>query len=311
MRLARGFSLLFSTTLVSVTAMTWASAAAAQQEQPLPPLPSQAPQYAPPQPQPYYQQQPAPYYQQQPGYGQPQYAPPPPPPYYGAPPPPTAYAEPPEPPTHAPKFSLWTGVRFGYLGFGGGFYGVVDHDNPLGDTHTETAGNLVSPGATMQLDVGARLGRRYVLFGFYEHSFLHPGHRFEGNPNASAYTELYGGGFRYTAGDVDTAGFLTELSIGERTVAVSDGSSTYKLQALEFFKLGLGAEIRLSTLFVLSPLASISTGAMTDTSGNVGFSNAVDKNTTPRYHDGASIDDQRGYVMVSLTIGGHFDVFGK
>jgi hypothetical protein len=291
--------------------MTWAGSAAAQQDQPLPPLPSQAPQYAPPQPQPYYQQQqPAPYYQQ-PGYGQPQYyPPPPPPPYYGAPPPPTAYAEPPEAPTHAPKFSLWTGLRFGYLGFGGGFYGV-DVGDPSGQSHTETTGNLVSPGATMQLDVGVRLGKRYVLFGFYEHSFLHPGHRFEGNQNASAYAELYGGGFRYTGGDVDSVGFLTELSIGERTVAVSDGSSTYKLQALEFFKLGLGAEIRLSTLFVLSPLASISTGAMTDTSGSVGFSNTLNGSNAPRYQNGASIDDQRGYVMVSLTLGGHFDVFGK
>jgi hypothetical protein len=290
-----------------------ARASAQEAQQPLPPLPSQQPQYAPPPQQPYYQQQPQ-YYQSPPppppGYGQqPYYQPQP----YYAPPPPRMYYEPPpppEPPTHAPKFSLWTGVRLGYLGFGGGFYGVtVPTDNV--NTHTETTGSLVTNGPTFQADVGVRLAKRYVPFVFWEHSFLRPGHRFEGNPNASAYSELYGIGFRYTAGDVDSAGFLTEISIGERTVAVSDGSSTYKMQALEFFKLGLGAEIRLSTLFVLSPLASISTGSMTDTQGDVTYSNAGDGNKHPPFVNGNTIDDSRGYVMVSITCGAHFDVFGK
>jgi hypothetical protein len=288
---------------VSLACLTGARSASAQQG-PLPPLPSQEPQYAPAQPAPYPQQQ-QPYYAPPPpppGYGQPQYAPQPyyaPPPYYGQPqyaPPP-----PPEPPTHAPKFSLWTGARLGYLGFGGSFYGFQGA--------SETTGNLVKNGPTVELDVGARLGRRYVPFVFYEHAFLPAGHRFEGNSSASAYSELYGIGFRYTGGDVDSAGFLTEISIGQRTVAVSDGTNTYKLSALEFFKLGLGAEIRVSTLIALSPLISISTGAMTDASGVANYTNTGDGvKHTP---GGSTVDDQRAYVMLSLTFGVHFDVFGK
>ncbi len=324
--------------VVSAPSVAWAQDA---QGQPLPPLPSQAPQYAPPpqqypQQQPYpQQQQPQPYYApppqqypQQPQYGQQPYGqqpygqqpygqPPPPPqqpyysPYYAPAPPPVAYVErPSEPETHAPKFSLWTGARLGYMGFGGGFYGGY---TAAGNEYTETTGNLVTPGPSLQFDVGIRLGRRYIPFVFYERDFLRPGRRFDGG-DASAYSEFYGIGFRYTAGDPNTVGFLSDLSIGYRTVAVTNGGQTFKMQAFELFRLGLGAEIRLSTLFVLSPLISISTGYMTDTSGNTSFSTqgaAMDGVKGPMFNGGAQIDDQRGYVTLSLTCGAHFDLLGK
>jgi hypothetical protein len=259
---------------------------------PLPPLPSQSPP--------------------------PAYAPPPaeyaPPPAYGAPP--RVYAMPPRPPdyepespTHAPKFSLWVGGRVGFTGYGGAFY-----TNEQGES--ETTGNFVRTGPEVQIDVGARLGKRYVPFFFYERALVGVGHRFEGD-DASAYSELKGFGFRHTGGDVDSAGFLSELSVGQRTVAVSNAGSTYKMSTFEFFKLGLGAEIRVSTLFVLSPLASIATGVMSDAEGTVPFSRAGsgDGLTRPRFAKangaGTTIDDQRTYLVLSIGIGGHFDVFGK
>jgi hypothetical protein len=312
------------------------------QPQPLPPLPSQSPQYQPPpQPQPQQQQPQYQYPQQQPG--QPYYQPPPsgyapaqsyPPqnygpqpyaqpqpygqgqpyyqqPYYAPAPPPVMYIErPAEPAVHAPRYSLWVGGRLGYMGFGGGFYGAYDAS---GNEYTETTGNLVTPGPSIQLDVGVRLGRRYVPFVFYERDFLRPGRRFDGD-SATAYSEFYGIGFRYTAGDVNTAGFLSELSIGYRNVAITDNSQTYTMTAFELFRLGLGAEIRLSTLFVLSPLISISTGYMSDTQGSVHFSGkgaAMDGVTGPAFVNGASITDQRGYVTLGIGCGAHFDVFGK
>jgi hypothetical protein len=238
-------------------------------------------------------------------------APPPPyysPPYYAPPPPVGYYERSAEPYTHAPRFSLWTGARLGYMGFGGGFYGGT---NNAGE-YTETTGNLVSPGPSLQLDVGVRLGRRYVPFVFYEHDFLRAGRRFAGD-DATAYSDFYGLGFRYTAGDVNSAGFLTELSIGYRNVSITDNGQTYTMTAFELFRLGLGAEIRLSTLVVLSPMISISTGSMTDTSGSVTFSKAGqgDGATAPAFVNGAEITDQRGYVTVSVACGAHFDVFGK
>jgi hypothetical protein len=196
------------------------------------------------------------------------------------------------------------------MGFGGAFYGGFN--SITGNEYTQTTGNLVTPGPSLQFDVGIRLGRRYVPFVFYEHDFLRPGRLFNGD-SASASSQFYGIGFRYTAGDPNTAGFLSELSIGYRSVSVSSGGMTYTMQAFELFRLGLGAEIRISTLFVLSPLISISTGTMTDTSGNTTFNAASASNGVPGpyYPSGAEIDDQRGYVTISATCGAHFDLLGK
>ena len=162
----------------------------------------------------------------------------------------------------------------------------------------------VTPGPTLQADVGVRLGYRFVPFVFYERAILGVGSRFAGERGTSAYSELYGLGLRFVAGDVNTAAFLTEISVGERTVGVSANGQTFKMSGFEYFKLGLGAEIRLSTHLVLSPLASLSTGSMTSTSGSVTFSTAgsADGNTHPPFENGASITDQRGYVMLSLTL---------
>jgi hypothetical protein len=218
-------------------------------------------------------------------------------------PPPVIYTEAPAE-THAPKFSLWTGARLGVLGFGNSFF-----DNENGQP--ETSGNFLGNGLAAEIDVGARLGKRYTPYVFFEHGFVGKGHRFTGT-GATASSDLYGVGFRYTAGDVDSAGFLSELSVGVRTVTVSNGSETYKMSALEIFRLGLGAEIRISTLFVISPMAQLSGGTMTDTSGSVTYApNQGDGLTHPTYQNGQVINAQRGYLILGLGCGAHFDFFGK
>ena len=282
-----------------------------QQQPPPQGYPQQQPQGYPPQQGGYPPQQPPPGYAQ-PQYPPPQYGPTPqyqqPPPYYQQqqpvppPPPPVEYTEPPEP-VHAPKFALWTGARLGYLGFGGNFY-----TNEVGNG--ETTGNFAKNGLSVGLDVGARLGKRYLPYVFLEHGFMGQGHRFEGS-DATASTNLMGVGFRYTAGDVDSAGFLTDLSIGVRTLTVKSGSQTYTMSAIEIFRLGLGAEIRISTLFVISPMATLSGGAMTDTEGNTTFTAGDPTIRSPVYHDGQQIGNQRGYIVVGLHCGAHFDIFGK
>ncbi len=229
--------------------------------------------------------------------------------------PPVAYAQPapaepsevpaPVDPTHAPKFSLWAGGSLGALGYGGYFY-----DNEQGKK--ESTGNFIGNGLAVELDVGVRLGKRYVPYVFIEHGFVAQGHRFAGSDATSA-SDMYGLGFRYTAGDVDSAGFLTELSVGIRTVSVSNAGQTYKMSAFEYFRLGLGAEIRISTLFVISPMAHLSGGAMDNTSGTVGFSadGSKDGIKEPTYRNNDNILTQRGYLIVGIGCGAHFDVFGK
>lgn len=329
---------------VSATALTFASAAAAQYQPPPPGYGQQPPpgygqqpppgQYQPPPPG--YGQQPPPGYYPPPqgqypppGYGQqPQYYPPPQqypqqPQYYPQqPPPPQQHVpEEPEAPTHAPKFSLWTGLRLGYMGFGFNFF-----ENTTGDG--ETTGNLVGNGVPLQLDVGARISHRYILFLFFEHGFMSRGHRFEGESGASASTDYYGLGFRHLGGDVDSVAFATEISIGFRSLYLYNTPKTlgtedpgrYKMTGIEFFRLGLGAEFRAMTLFTIEPMLAVSTGRLTDYSGTVAYAkNQGDGAKAPPFSEdpnsagaaNGTVKTSLPYVMLSLTVGVHFDVFGK
>lgn len=257
--------------------------------------PPQQPYYPPPQQQqPYYPPPQQPYY-----YPPPQQQPPP-----REAPPPVQYVEP-ETPTHAPKFSLWVGPRLSYMGFGFSWYRYAEGNS-------ETTGNLVGNGVAPELDIGARISHRYIPYLFIEHGFLATGHRFEGLSDTSASTDFYGIGFRFLSGDADSVSFCSDISIGKRVVTVRNGNETYSMSGLEIFRLGLGAEIRLATLFTIEPMLGISGGSMNDSSGSVTFApNQGDSVTHPRYQNGQTIDDSRPYVMLSLGMGIHFDVFGK
>jgi hypothetical protein len=313
---------------LALAVLTLAPAALAQQPPPLPP-PQQPPPpgYQPPppgyqqpppgyqQPPPGYQQQPPPGYQQPPpGYQQqppPGYYPPPQQPQYypqqpaqRQPPPPVEYV-PPDPPTHAPKFSLWLGTRVSYMGFGFAFFDQKGNGNA-----PETTGNFVGNGVAPQFDLGARLAHKYVPYVFWEHGFMGQGHRFSGT-DATSSTDFYGLGFRF--GGADDVGFISDLSVGKRIVRVSRGSDTYEMSGLEIFKLGLGAEFRLQTLFTIEVMGTVSGGSMTDTSGTVqyGTEGAKDGVTQPDFRNGDLIANARTYVNLTLGVGIHFDVFGK
>ncbi len=283
---------------------------ASAQQQPPPPAPAPPPAH--------YQPPPGQYQPPPPGYAPPrdresgyyygQGYPPPQQPYYypQQPPPPVAQAVPPEPETHAPKYSLWTGARLSYMGFGFSFY-----DNEQGQA--ETTGNFIGNGVAPQVDLGARISYRYIPYLFWEHGFMGQGHRFDGS-QARSSTDFYGIGFRYLSGDVDSVAFLTDLAIGKRVVSVTNGNQSYSMSGLEFFRLGLGAEIRVATLFALTPIASISSGALNDSEGDIAFAcapNCVDGVQGPTYKNGQVIQNARAYVVLSLGLGIHFDVFGK
>ncbi len=267
--------------------------------QPPPPLPPPTP--PPPGSEPAPPQEPPPpptYYQQQP--------PPPAPRVRHRPPPPPAYEYvETEPPTHAPRVSLWTGARAGLLSFSNAFY-------TNGAGNAESTGNFARAGMSLEADVGARLAKRFVPYILFEHGFMGQGRRFEGS-DATSQSNLYGIGFRYTAFGVDSVGFLADLSFGLRSITVSNGSESYTMRSLEIFRFGLGAEIRLTTLFVISPLLSLSAGNMNDTDGSIHFSakGSQDGITTPRYQNGQNISNQQSYLMVNLGVGGHFDLLGK
>jgi hypothetical protein len=285
---------------VSLSVSLITRGALAQLPPPLPPPPAPSPGDQPEQPPQPQQPQPRPMPPPQP------YQPPP-PVMYAPPPPPVLYQEP-ERTAHAPKFSLWTGARLGLIGYGGNFY---DNNAPP-NGHPETTGNFVGNGLALEIDVGVRLGKRYIPFLALELAGMPAGHRFEGS-DAKASTSFLGIGFRYLGGDVDSVAFASELSFGVRTVQVTNGGDTYQMKSIEILRLGLGAEFRISTLFTLSPMFTLSGGTMTDTSGSVKYSAAGsgDGLGSPTYVNGAPIASQRGYTVVSLGCGAHFDFFGK
>jgi hypothetical protein len=207
--------------------------------------------------------------------------------------------------THAPRFSMWTGARLGGLAYMGGLYVINSYS-------VESVGNFVTPGAALELDVGARLARRYVLYVPFELGLVGAGHRFEGT-STGASTTFVGLGLRLLSGDVDSASFASDVSLGFRTFQVSNPSGTWSATGFEFLRLGLGAEIRLSTLLTLSPMITISGGSVSDTSGNITFGqNQGDSLTGPLFHDSASIaGSQATYYSFVIGCGVHLDLFGR
>jgi hypothetical protein len=205
------------------------------------------------------------------------------------------------------KLAVWLGGRAGVLAFGNAFY---TNQHGL----DETTGNFVKTGLGLEVDAGVRLFKRFTPYVFWEHGIHGVGRRFEGGPG-HAWSNFFGAGFRYLAGNIDELGFgfLTDVSIGMRTLGVSDGTSDFSMRALEIFRLGLGAEIRLSPLLSLTPLATISGGVMRSTDGNVRFSPAgsADGIVEPTFHDGKNIDAETTYLVLGLGLGAHFDLFAR
>jgi len=235
----------------------------------------------------------------------------PPPTVVAVAPPPTVIAQSDEPtgkpydePKHAPKFSLYAGVNIGVIGYGGSFF-QNNLNNP------ETTGNIVGNGLSFELDAGARLGYRYIPYVMWEHAFLATGARLDGT-SAHASSDFIGLGFRLLSFDVDNVAFLSDIAIGFRSVTVANDTGSFKMSALEIGRLGLGAEIRLSTLVTISPIARVSIGQMSDSSGSITYG--------PNQGDGQKqvsfIGDQinsapLNYFVFGLGCGGQFDFFGK
>lgn len=266
--------------------------------------PQYPPQQYPPQQYPPQQYPPQGYPQQYP----PQQYPPQQPPQQA--PQPQAAPEP-DVPTHAPKFALYVGGRINYMGFGNAFYQDLDTGN------AETTGRLVGNGPTFQIDIGARLAKAWIPYFFAEYGLLSKGGYFEGT-DASARTTFVGGGLRHLSGDPDSVTFIQDLSVGLRAVSVARGEERFTMSTFEWVRLGLGAEIRLHTRFTLSPLASISAGAMNDAKGTVGFNFTrpdafgIESGARPKYSNSGreTVEESRPYIALMIGCGFHFDLLG-
>jgi hypothetical protein len=243
-------------------------------------------------------------------------APPPAPGVYEPPPPGYGYGpegvyEPPPPPKPrhvAPKYSFWLGPRVGwFVPFGSVFYRCAP--NSFGECNYNAVdwNDYASSGPMFEIDAGARLGRNYTLFLLWEHAALGAGddesyEKAQGGLD-SASTDYFGLGLRVSS-DPNKIGFLTEINLGARRFRAKYANGT-ELQFTQDvpleLRLGLGADIRLSRLFSLSPLITLGIGRF-DTIEIVQDGDTQDLM--------AGDDELASHGWLTFQIGGHFDVAG-
>jgi hypothetical protein len=213
---------------------------------------------------------------------------------------------PPAPPMHrSPYASLFVGARAGALfPFGHAYATGRDYYSEYGE---DWAG-LATGGPLLELDVGVRFARHFTLYGFWEHAWMGkgsdpswrapaPGSNF-GNQQ-SATTDYPGLGFRWSSRP-SSVGFLIDLGLGYRWFHES-WSSGAKMDFEGFgeFRLGLGADIRVTRLFSLTPLMSVSTGSFSDRQVTIPGEGKRDiANTFSGSHG-----------TLTLSVGGNFDLF--
>jgi hypothetical protein len=207
----------------------------------------------------------------------------------------------------APWNSLWVGARVGALfPFGNAYATGRDSYYEYG----EQWDGMASSGPLVEGDVGARFGRNFILYGFWEHAWMgkgsdsvwrvpDPGYGY-GDQN-SATTDYPGLGFRWSSRP-NTVGVVIDVGLGYRWFRERWSSGTkIDLQGFGEFRLGLGADVRLTRIVSLTPLLTISSGSFSDR-----------QLTIPGQGKGDIAGSSSGsHGTLTLSIGGNFDVIGS
>jgi len=215
-------------------------------------------------------------------------------------------AEPPPPPEPhhlAPRTALVVGVRGGwFLPFGN----VWARRTAVGVTGVPWTDYSTS-GPMLELNAGVRLSRYYTLFALWERAWLRGG---KGDSQSAALlgksedgdTDFWGLGIR-TSTDPDHLGLVTELAIGYRRARAKfeNGDEIQFTNSPFETRLGLGAELRLSREFSISPMATIGFGQF-------GTVETVSQGEIRDLTHNAQAD---AHAWATFTIGGHFDLFGS
>ena len=228
---------------------------------------------------------------------------------YEPPPPGTPLYEPPPPPVPrhlSPRTSLWLGARLGwFVPFGSAYArGAVDAYGNLILTGVPWK-DYVSSGPAFELDAGMRLGRYYQVFGLWQRAEL----------SSSGITKNLNGGqhggdsdffalaLRATS-DADRIGLVTEVAVGYRQARASwaDGTELRMTGGVLEGRLGIGADVRVSPTFTVSPLLELGVGSFDHVRlvqpGGVGAS-LIGPNDAPGSH---------GWFM--FGVGGYADLLG-
>jgi len=220
--------------------------------------------------------------------------------------------EPPPPPVprhRAPKTSLVAGLRLGYWLPFGDLWGRCVAADAYGCTHVQSVPfrDYAGQGPMFELDLGARLARHYTLYALFEHARLGPA---SGEPltpagaQSEAETDYFALGFRVST-NPNSAGLLLDLAIGARRFrTVWDNGAELRLSDAPFeSRLGIGADVRLSRAFSLSPMFTVGVGSFAQ-------ADWVDTDDTIREAapEGAS---RMTHGWLTLQLGAHFDLLAR
>jgi len=204
----------------------------------------------------------------------------------------------------APKTAFWAGLRLAYFVPFGTLWFDGNYDGLGGLAYRRRMFSAyASPGPAAEVDVGARLGRRYNIFAMWERASLGAGNldpdSFGGQQRGN--TNFYGVGFRFST-HPDSVGMLIEVGFGYRTLKTYWANGNELSLDGTFFegRIGLGVDLRISKWLSLSPMVVFSQGSFT----SVQFSGP-----TVRYGGFTPYDQEGQYNTFSLQLGAHADVF--
>ncbi len=219
--------------------------------------------------------------------------------------------EPPPPPVprhKAPKTAFWLGARVGYFIPFGDLWGRCSASGNGSCDSVEGAkfSDVAATGPMFELDIGARIGRYYVVYLGWERAQL--GSAGGPSPDPASGTQSRGEsdfvavGVRLSA-DPDDIGLLLDLSIGARRFRglYPNDVQLQLTDAPMESRLGIGVDIRTHRSFSLSPMVTLGLGS---------FGKAEWVTPTTLGTAVPSDADRLTHGWVTLQLGGHFDVAG-
>jgi hypothetical protein len=242
-------------------------------------------------------------------------------PIYEPPTPDGAIYEPPPPPepNHvAPRTALNLAARVGYWVPFGGLYGhctAVDSYGYCTNEDVTEVSNFARSGPAVELNLGMRLARRYVAYVAWERAFLRGGRRSvedaDDRPlprSDRAETDFFGLGVRFGT-DPDALSFQVDLALGFRTLRVfwdeadlpEGAPRELRLTQAPFeFRMGAGADVRVSPEFSLFPMVTLGTGLF----------RSVDWVYADGSRRDAGEEDDQAYAhgWLMLGLGGNLDI---
>jgi hypothetical protein len=211
---------------------------------------------------------------------------------------------PPEPRHHSPNRSLWLGVRSGWFVPFGDLWGscaAYDISGNCVNVQGVRWRGYAQNGALLELDAGVRLSRSYNVFALWERAWLTTGSKRESHGGGA--TDFWALGLRAST-DADGLGLLTEFAVGWRQAhaETANGETLELADGLFEGRFGIGADIRLSKSFSLSPMLTLGVGefrSMEFVDSEGGRRKAMPEGSEPLSHG-----------WLTLQLGGHVDLLG-